>query len=113
MITKRFSLTIFRKGLLLVAIPLVAEAIYIGVLNRVEAEAAAAQRWAVHTKDVIAKVEETYRRLLEGYAGVRNLIASSDTSVAHQMQRGTAVVPALLEEIRTLVSDNPAQQARV
>ena len=76
------SFTIFKKGLLLVAIPLVAQAVFIGVLIQTQAEAAAAQRWAVHTKEVIAKVEETYRRLLEGYAGIRNLIVSGNPAVS-------------------------------
>ena len=67
-------LTIFEKGILIVSIPLLAQAVFIGILISSQSEDAAAQRWAVHTKEVIAKIEETYRLLLEGYAGVRNLI---------------------------------------
>ena len=40
-----------------------------------------AQQWAVHTKEVIARVEEIYRRLLEGYAGIRILVVSDNPSL--------------------------------
>ena len=53
------KLTIFQKGLLLFSIPLVLQAIFIGILVRLQTEVVEAQRWAVHTKEVIAKVEET------------------------------------------------------
>ena len=66
--------TIFGKGILVVSIPLFTQAIFVGMLIRSASENADAQRWAVHTKEVITKIEETYRWLLESYAGVRDLI---------------------------------------
>jgi len=107
------SLTIFKKGLLLVAVPLMAQAVFIGVLIQTQAEAAAAQRWAVHTKQVIGKVEETYRKLLEGYAGIRNRIVSNEPGIADRLRDGLPEVPGLLRDLRVFVADNRAQQARI
>jgi len=107
------SFTIFKRGLLLAAIPLVAQAVFIGALIQIQAEAEAAQRWAVHSKEVIGKVEETYRKLLEGYAGIRNLIVSGNSGVADRLRSGLREVPRSLGDLRALVADNPAQQARI
>jgi signal transduction histidine kinase/CheY-like chemotaxis protein len=110
---KYLSLTIHQKGLLLVAIPLVSQAVFIALLLRVEAEASAARRWAVHTKEVIAKVEEGYRGLLEGYAGIENPIAKNDSAAPGRLHGAVLDVPVLLGELRGLVADNPAQSARI
>jgi len=107
------SFTIFKKGLLLAAIPLVVQAVFVGVLIRIQAEAEAAQRWAVHSKEVIGKVEEAYRKLLEGYAGIRNLIVAGNTRVSDRLRSGLPQVPSSLGDLRALVEDNPAQQARI
>jgi len=107
------SSTIVQKGLLLAAVPLVAQAVFIGVLIETQAEADAAQRWAVHTKQVIGKVEESYRKLLEGYAGIRNRIVSNDAGIADRLRDGLPDVPGLLRDLRVFVADNPAQQARI
>jgi signal transduction histidine kinase len=107
------SLTILKRGLLLVSIPLLAQAFFVGMLIRAQAENAAAQRWAVHTKNVIAKSEETYRRLLESYAAMRNRIVGADTSGALLSVHAADPVKEEVAELSQLVADNPEQQARV
>jgi len=107
------SLTIFQKGLILIATPLAIQAVYIGMLMQTQAEAAIAERWALHTKEVIAKVEEIYRRLLEGYAAIRILVVSDDTALSGQFRLAPEQVPDRIQELRTLVRDNKAQQSRV
>jgi signal transduction histidine kinase len=107
------SLTIFQRGLLMVTVPLVAQAVFIGVMLRMQAERAAARRWTAHTKEVKAKVEEIYRIVLEGYAAAPNLSVLSDRSLADRFGDGVQQVPGLLRELRALVADNPGQQARI
>ena len=55
--------TIVNKGLLLIALPLVVQAVFIGILLRTHADLDNAQRWAVHTKEVIARS----RKFIGGY----------------------------------------------
>ncbi len=106
-------LTILQKAILIVSIPVISQGIFIGILLTSVSQDAEAQKWAIHTKDVIAKTEEAYRLLLGGYVGVRNLIVL-EQPIAHDpfiddlnRLRGT------LAELRALVADNPGQQARV
>src|SRR5271166_5901475 len=107
------SLSIFRKGILIVMIPLLAQAVFIAVLIKSASDDADAQRWAVHTKLVIAKIEETYRRLLEGYAGVRDLVVLRQPTAHDPFLADLARVPHAMRELRDLVADNRGQQLRV
>ena len=102
--------TIIKKGLLLVATPVTIQAIFIGMLVQAQVESASAQAWAVHTKEVIARVEEIYRRLLEGYAGVRILAVSDNPSIGQPFRAAIERMPEQIDELRALVSDNESQQ---
>jgi signal transduction histidine kinase len=107
------SLTIFKKGILIVSIPLLAQAIFIGVLLRSALENVRAQLWAVHTKEVIAKIEECYRLFLENYAAMRDLIVLEHPPPADRSLPDMALVPATVAELKNLVADNHVQQSRV
>src|ERR1700733_970372 len=74
-------LTILNKGLLLIAIPLLLQTVFVVLLVQTQLEAVRAQQWAVHTKEVMARVEDIYRRLLEGYASIRILVVSDDPAL--------------------------------
>jgi signal transduction histidine kinase len=106
-------MTIFNKGVLIVSIPLLTQAVFIGVLVKSAADNARAQRWAVHTKRVIAKVEETYRHFLEANAGVRDLIVLEHPSAPDRFPLDMALISATVNELGNLVADNKAQQSRV
>jgi signal transduction histidine kinase len=106
-------LTIFNQGLLLIAAPLVIQAVYIGMLIQTQAEAANAQRWAVHTKEVIAKVEEIYRELLEVYARIRISVVVDNPAVSQPIRHALEPMPKQIDELRALVRDNTSQQPRI
>ncbi len=105
--------TIFEKGLLIVSLPLLAQAVFIGILMHARSEDLRAQQWNVHTKEVIAKVEETYRRLVEGFAGVRNLFVLRQPKANDPLLRELDQVPRGLAELREMVVDNLPQRARI
>ncbi len=107
------SLTILQKAILIVSIPVLAQGIFIGILLTSMSEGARAQKWAVHTKEVIARTEESYRLLIGGYAGMRNLIVLEQPIERDPFVDDFIRVSATLAELRELVADNPAQQARV
>jgi signal transduction histidine kinase len=68
------NLTIARKGLLVLLLPLLYQALLLGVLLRRQREQIAAQEWVVHTKDVLAVIDQvqlsmqTLQGALRGYA---------------------------------------------
>src|SRR5262249_12008371 len=107
------QLTIFKKGLTLIAVPLLVQAVFIAVLVRGQAEHDRAQERAVHTKDVIAKVEELHRSLVEGYAGARGLIFDIAPAGTGRHEAALRRLPAQLAELRELVSDNPNHGPRI
>jgi signal transduction histidine kinase len=106
-------LNIFQQGVVLLAIPLVVQAVCIALLLKIQADGSRAQAWALHTKEVLTKVAETDRLLLEGHAAVRDMIFIGEQpgkpSIEH-IQRDTA---GRIDELHRLVSDNPLQQARL
>jgi signal transduction histidine kinase len=106
-------LTIFQKGLLLVAVPLLAQLALLGVLAKLQYDAAHAEHWAMHTKDVIAQAEQTFRRLLEAQTGVRGLVLTGNPEFAAAYHGAVARVPPDLDELQHMVSDNPTQNQRV
>ena len=105
--------TIAKKGLLLVAIPLVIQALFVGMLLRTQAALDDAQRWAMHTKEVIARVEEAYRRLLEGYAGIRILAVANNPAIGTPFREAVANTTAQMQDLKLLVSDNQNQTPRL
>jgi signal transduction histidine kinase len=107
------QLTIFKKGLALIAAPLLVQAVFIAVLVKAQSDRDRAQDWAVHTKEVFAKVEELHRTLIEGYAGARGLIFSDAPTVAPPDQAVWKRLPAQIEALRELVSDNDRQAPRI
>ena len=106
-------LTIIKKALLLIAVPLTIQAIFIGMLIQTQADLASAQGWAVHTKEVIARVEEVYRRLLEGYSGIRILAVSDNPSIGGPFRASLERMPQQIDELKFLISDNDSQKPRI
>jgi signal transduction histidine kinase len=107
------TFTILQKGFLVIAIPIVVQAVLFGMLIQAQVERDRDLRWAVHTKEVIARAEALYRRLLEGSAAIRILAVSAHTAVA--VPRGHALheVPDQIGELKRLVADNPRQKSRI
>jgi signal transduction histidine kinase len=104
--------TILKKGLTLIAVPLLVQVVFIAVLARAHADHDRAQEQAVHTKEVIIKVEELHRSLLEGYAGARGLVFSAPAE-AGRHESALRRVPAQIRALQGLVADNPRQAPRI
>jgi len=102
--------SIFKKGLLLIAAPLVFQAIFLGVLLRNERENAEAERWALHTRLVISQTETAMRLLVQESSRVRGLIITGNPLFAHG---SFDKVRGARQELLRLVADNPPQQERV
>ncbi|MGP0062526.1 MAG: sensor histidine kinase [Isosphaeraceae bacterium] len=107
------QLTIFKKGLTLIAIPLLVQVVFIAVLMKARVDRDRAQYWAIHTKEVIAKVEETHRNLIEANLQVRGLVLSDRPATADLYRQVMRQVPRQLEELRALVLDNERQQPQI
>ena len=108
------NLTIFQKGLLLVALPVFFQLVFFAALFKVEWDGEDAERKAVHTKEVIAQTETAYRYLLESTSYVRRLIITGeDPSLTPPFHAAQQKAHEEFQLLSDLVADNAPQKARV
>lgn len=107
------NLTLVKKGLILAAIPLFAQLIFLAVLFKMRHDQRQAQALAIHTKDVIAQTESAFRVVMEARSAVRSLALTGDTAFAVLWLERRQTVTAQFEALQKLVADNPAQQEKV
>jgi signal transduction histidine kinase len=107
------NLSILQKGLILLAIPLLFQLTFFGVLLKMEWDQEEVQHLAVHTKEVIAQTETSYRYLVEGVSYVRRLVLTGeDPALAPPLHDALEKAPEEFRQLEALVADNPAQQAK-
>ncbi len=106
------NLTLLRKGMILVAIPLAFQLVFLGLMLATRPEVSKAQARAIHTKEVLAKVERVYRRLVESQGEARELVATGDPARGDEAGRSSREVEQGLAELIGLVEDNEAQRER-
>ena len=108
------NLTIFQKGLILLAVPVCFQLVFFAALFKVEWDGEDVEHMAVHTKEVIAQTETAYRSLLEGTAYVRRLvIMDQDPAQSPPLHDTLRDAPQEFQKLLDLVEDNRRQQAKV
>jgi signal transduction histidine kinase len=105
---KGVSDTLLRRGLLLIAMPLVFQVLVLAILFWNEAASREAELLALHSQRVISQSESAMRRQFEEVSRMRGLILTQNPSFAG---RRPSVVPELREVCR-LVGDDPPQLQR-
>ncbi len=101
-----------QKGLLLIALPLLYQALFIGVLLKRQAAHNEAQRLAVHTKEVLVQVDEIYSLVQTVLANARGYVLTQQDRFADDVERLGEDVGRELKLLGQLTSDNPQQAAR-
>jgi signal transduction histidine kinase len=102
---------LFTKGLLLISVPTLFELMLIGFLFKAEQDAAGAEWWADHTKQVITTCADVIEPLLREDSALRNAALLDDPGSVggaafwENMQHRAA-------HLEELVSDTPAQADR-
>ena len=109
---KARRVTILRKGLLVLALPLVYQALFIGLLMKRQSDHNATQIAAVHTKDVLIQTDRVYRLLLTSQSTLRAFVLTEDERFSEDLVRKTEEIDHELRKLETMVQDNPAQRAR-
>jgi signal transduction histidine kinase len=106
------NLTLLKKGLILIAIPLAFQLVFLGLVLATQWKVSQAQDQAIHTKNVIARVESAYRRLIEGRSAIQSLILTGDVARYTRFEPSLREVPRAMGDLIVLVSDNPDQLPR-
>ncbi|MGH7174390.1 MAG: sensor histidine kinase [Gemmataceae bacterium] len=107
------NLTIIKKGLILVAIPLLAQLVFLGVLFKMRQDQLQAQKFAIHSKDVIAQTEGAFRVVMESRSAVRSLALTGDPTFVSAWKNSRSDAVVQLRVLRELVADNPPQQEKI
>lgn len=104
------NLSIATKGVLLVAVPVVAQISMLWMLRLQQTNILEAERWAIHSKDVILRADELQRVAVQAVANQRGAVITGDPDFRDDS--GTvSSLPAQVDPLLKLVSDNPAQEA--
>lgn len=104
--------TILRKGLLVLALPLIYQALFIGLLLKRQSDVGEAQNWAMHTKEVIAKTEHVFGLLIAAQSSLRGYLLTGDDGFVEEMTRHDASLDQAFVELKKMIQDNSGQQAR-
>ncbi|REE19525.1 phospho-acceptor domain-containing protein [Paraburkholderia sp. BL27I4N3] len=100
------------KGLLLIAIPALFELSLLSGLVKAQADATQAERWAIHSQDVLRQTTAILEPVLGESVALRGAVLANDarfsTPVSVWMD-----VDRRIDQLAELVADNPAQVERV
>ena len=110
---KARRVTILRKGLLVLALPLVYQALFIGLLLKRQIDLNEAQRLAMHTKDVIEKVDTIFRLLVTTQSNLRGYLLTGRENYVAAIARDEHLVDEEFASLKTMLADNLRQQARL
>ncbi len=104
--------SILQRGLLLIALPVLFQVLFVAVLFKRESDLREAQRWAFHTKDVIAQAESAFRLLFEAQGSMRGYVLTQEPAFHNDFEQSVHALRDVLAKTAQLVADNPLQTAR-
>ena len=105
--------SILRKGLLVLALPLLYQAVFIGLLLKRQHDLNNAQFWAMHTKDVMAKTDHIFLQLVTQHSNLRGFVISGNPVFEGEIANLEKPLRSELDELRKLIRDNPKQEQRL
>ena len=105
------SLTILSKGMILIAVPLLFQLLFIGLVSRIRKEGSEAEMMAIHTKVVIAVTESCRTHLLSSHGAVQGATITGDRAFLDELPEREKRALGKVEELRREVADN-ADQSR-
>lgn len=106
------SLTIFQKGLLLIAVPLFLQIALLAYLVIEQRHGIEQQVLALHTYEVLAATDRLERNLLEAHSAIPSYALTSNAVFRAVYLAARARIPTSFDELRDLV-EIPEQQERL
>jgi signal transduction histidine kinase len=105
-------LTIPKKGLILLSIPLLFQLAFIGLLVWMEKAEDQADAWVDRTREIVLQTHQVVEELLNGQTGSRGFVLTADASFLTPYESSVRSVPEALDRLEALVMD-PDQKRRV
>lgn len=100
------------KGLLLIAIPAFFELALLSGLVKAQSDAAQAERWAIHSEDVLRQTTAILDPVMGESVALRGAVLANDTHFVTPVALWVDV-DRRIDQLAELVADNPAQVERV
>ncbi|KXU91281.1 histidine kinase [Paraburkholderia monticola] len=100
------------KGLLLIAIPAVLELALLSGLVKAQADATSAERWAMHSEEVLRQTTAILDPVLSESVALRGAVLANDVHFTTPVSVWVDV-DRRIDQLAELVADNPAQVERV
>jgi signal transduction histidine kinase len=106
------NLSLLKKVLLVIAIPVAFQLVFLAVLFRAQASGRLAQRWAVHTLEVIAQTETLSKLYIQAQSSARGYVLTAAPSFSKEYAATLSLAGAELKRLQAMVSDSPKQVQR-
>jgi signal transduction histidine kinase/CheY-like chemotaxis protein len=100
------------KGLVMIAVPLILLLIFVGLVVHVKKQSELAHSWAAHSIDVLDVAQSLLPDVAEAESAVRGYVITGDTTFIESASQSTALAAQATTRLRSLVADNPGQEAR-
>ena len=110
-IARLSSAKVAYKGILIIAAPLVLLLTFVGLVTRMKVESESAQVMARHSTEVMSVSHDLLTHMVETDSAFKGYIISGDDRFADAYQQSLPLVTAAGAQLRTLVRDNPPQEA--
>lgn len=101
-----------QKGLILVSVPLVFLLVFVVFVTHLTQKSQQAQEWYLLSKEVVLEAENLLTDLVDAEASVRGYVLTGDPAFAEAYYRTSQELPEHASQLKTLVHNDPAQEAR-
>ncbi|MGH8488166.1 MAG: sensor histidine kinase [Gammaproteobacteria bacterium] len=105
-------MSLFKKGVVLIAIPLLLQWAFIGLFLHIREEGQEDHRDLSRTKAVVAEIGHTHRLLLEAHNDMRGWVITGDPGFAQAYEEAVRFLPRKMTALQALVRD-PGQRLRI
>jgi CHASE3 domain sensor protein len=109
----RDNLSISQKGLLLLAIPLVFQTVFLTFLVRLRSEQEELQVTRARARDALIGTENLFRDLMEAQSDVRGYVITEDEGFLNHKNQVQIQYEKELQRLRQLVADDVDQTERL
>jgi len=106
-------ITILRKGLMVLALPLLYQAVFIGLLLKRQHDLNDAQFWTLHTKTVMETSDHLFLLLVTQHSNLRAYILTGNPVFEDEMNNTQKNLRAALLRLKALIQDNRSQEDRL
>jgi len=103
------SLKLSHKGLILVAVPLIFELVFIAVLNDMLQQSEREAERAQHAHEVVTHINNVLRLLMDSGRGVVVFVLTGESKHLTYYKNSYDVIPAEISVLEKLTRDNPSQ----